>query len=612
MNERLPALRKKAMTLPPLPGVYLMKDGKGRVIYIGKAKALKNRVSSYFGSSAGHASKVRAMVGHTADFDYIVTQSEHEALVLECSLIKQHTPKYNILLRDDKGYRWIRVTNEVWPRLSVAKQKPKTDDGAQYLGPYTSAFAVKLAVDEAREVCRLPQCGKQFPRDIGKGRPCLHYFIEKCAAPCAGKLSQAAYAQAVREAVDFLRQGSARSIQDLRERMDRAAEALDFEQAARLRDLIKAIERIMDKQHVVSVSVEEQDVFALAAERSQACWMVLRFMGGKLHDSEHFLLERPEALPEARRELLERYYAMRQDRLPKRILLDGETEGVELLEQWLSGLAGHRVRLQVARKGEPLRLTELAAKNALEQLAHRTGRQSKTIAALEELAGLLGLSSPPEYIEAYDISHTGGSDNVAGMVVFRGGLPHKAAYRRFAIKGFEGQDDYASMAEVLGRRLARYKEAQGGGQEEGFGRLPDLILLDGGIGQVRAVEPVLRQYGLSIPLFGMVKDSKHRTRAISSGGGELQLSAARQAFALVTAIQDEAHRFAVTYHRQKHGQRSLRSALTEIPGIGPARAAALLREFKTMKAIRAAGVEELKAVKGMNETAARAVKDGLR
>ncbi|MDR0530601.1 MAG: excinuclease ABC subunit UvrC [Oscillospiraceae bacterium] len=614
MNSNLPQLRKKALTLPQLPGVYLMKDSQGGVLYVGKARSLRGRVSQYFGADGSHGHAAIAYgLDHVADFDYIVVSSEHEALVLENSLIKQHAPKYNILLKDGKGHRYVRVTREEYPRLSYALQK--RDDGALYLGPYTSAYAVKLAVEEVQQIFRLPTCSRQFPRDIGRGRPCLQFFIERCSGVCAKKISKESYAQSVAEAVDFLRHGSAQSEKKLRREMEEASEQLQFERAARCRDLLRAMEQIKARQSVVSVAVEEQDVFALAAEQTQACWMVLRFAGGKLYDSEHFFLEAIDrkqgteiaASPEAalRQELLERYYTMRGDNLPKRVLLDAEVADQQLLEEWLSGKAGHKVSILVGQKGEPARLLALCRQNALEQLAHRTGRQSKSIAALEELAKLLDLPAPPAYIEAYDISHTAGADNVAGMVVFQNGAPLKSAYKRFAVKGFSGQDDYASMAEVLSRRLRRYTEQKESG--EGFGRLPDLILLDGGLGQVHAVEPVLQQFGLDIPLFGMVKDSKHRTRAIQAGSKEIAFGQTSRAFSLVTQIQDEVHRFAIAYHHQKHGARALDSELTQIPGIGPARAKALLSGLKTMKAIRAAAQEELAALPGMNAAAAKAV-----
>jgi len=600
-NQSLPLLRQKALTLPALPGVYLMKDSKGGIVYVGKAKSLRHRVAQYFGGEEPHGHGFIATgLDHVRDFDYIVAGSEFEALVLECSLIKQHQPKYNINLKDDKGYRWVRVTRGEWPRLSVAKQKH--EDDADYLGPYASAFAVNLAVDQARQVFRLPACSLRFPRDIGKSRPCLQHFIDLCAAPCARKIDQAAYEQSVRDAVEFLKRGSAQSEKELRRDMEQAAEDLDFEKAAKLRDRLRAMEKIQEKQHVVSVAVEDQDVFALMAEQTQACWAVLRFSGGRLCDSEHFFLPRPESFTQARQELLERYYTMRNVNLPRRILLDGETEGRELLEEWLASLAGHKVPVQAAQRGEPLRLVELCRQNAIEKLAHRTGRQSKTIAALEELSKLLGLPAPPQTIEAYDISHMAGSGNVGGMVVFKDGAPLKSAYKRFAVKSFEGQDDYASMAEVLDRRLRRYVDGA-----QGFAQLPDLILLDGGIGQVHAVEPVLARLGIEIPLFGMVKDSKHKTRAIASGGGEIAFAATKSAFALVTAIQEEAHRFAIAYHHQKRTAETLEMELTKISGIGPARAKLLLTHFRTVQAIKGATVEELAGAPGMNAKLAKGV-----
>jgi len=608
-------LHQKALILPPLPGVYLMKDAKGGVLYIGKAKSLKARLGQYFGAEQQHGhGYISIGIEHVRDFDYIIVSSEHEALVLENSLIKQHTPKYNINLKDDKGHRWVRVTREEWPRMTIAKQKH--DDGADYFGPYTSAYAVRLAVDEARQVFKLPSCSLRFPRDIGKSRPCLQHFIGNCDAPCAKKITQETYLQSMRGAIDFLKRGSVQSEKELRKEMERAAENLEFERAARLRDTLRAIEKLKEKQHVVSVSVEDQDVFALAAEQTLACWAVLRFEGGKLYDSEQFFIARPEHAEQARQELLERYYSMRGEgegkKLPRRVLLDAETENPALLEEWLSGMAGHKVAIQVAQKGEPAQLIALCRQNAVEKLAHRIGRPGKGIAALEELARLLGLPAPPQYIEAYDISHTAGSDNVAGMVVFQNGAPLKAAYKRFAIKGFTGQDDYASMAEVLDRRFARYAEMRNENAEcrnEGFGVLPDLILLDGGIGQVHAVEPVLRKHNLEIPLFGMVKDSKHKTRAIASGGGEIAFNATKAAFALVTAIQEETHRFAVAYHHKKREKSAFGSELTKIPGIGSARANALLAHFKTMKAIKEADEAELAKAPGMNAAAARAIRE---
>ena len=472
LDEHLRTLREKAMRLPLTPGVYIMKDKKGTIIYIGKAKALKNRVSQYFGSQEHHAVKVRRMVENVADFDYILTDSEFEALVLECSLIKQHQPKYNILLKDDKGYHYIRVSGGEWPVISAAKQK--LDDGAQYIGPFTSSFTVSQSVDEALRIFRLPQCGKVFPRDIGKGRPCLNFFIKQCAAPCAGKMTQREYQETVDEALAFLRGGSTQALKDIQRRMEEAAENLEFEKAARLRDRLSAIRRMQDKQKVVSVSVKEQDVFAISNSAQSACLMVLRFAEGRLYDSEYFFIDSVEDFPSARGELIQGYYSMR-DHVPPRVTVDGEVSGAELLSSWLSEKAGRRVQIAVPQRGEQAQLMEMCRSNAAEKLAEHLGRAGKQTAALDELARLLGLDAPPEYIEAYDISHTAGSDNVAGMVVFRGGAPYKQAYKRFSIKSFEGQDDYGSMREVLTRRFSHYEQEKGSG--EGFGKLPDLLSL---------------------------------------------------------------------------------------------------------------------------------------
>lgn len=611
MAEHIQTLRKKAMALPMRPGVYLMKNSAGAIIYVGKAKALKNRVSQYFTQQQHSLEiKVQKMVSHVADFDVIVTDSEFEALVLECSLIKQHSPRYNILLKDDKGYRYIRLTQGDWPNFYEAKQKQ--DDGAQYLGPYTSAFVVNNAVDEAKRVFRIPKCNKVFPRDIGKERPCLYYSIGQCTAPCAKKISQQAYQQSVKDALAFLRGGEAATLHMLERRMNAAAESLDFETAARLRDSIKAIRQLRQKQKVIVSQYKEQDVFALVLQagsgEGKACMAVLRFAEGKLYDGETFLIDRPEDLPRARAELLQRFYSMR-DFVPRRVTWDGEVAQAELQEEWLRKISGKKVVLQVPEKGEQKKLVEMCRTNAAQKLSQITGRGTRTTAALDELATLLGLSAPPAYIEAYDISHTAGSDNVAGMVVFQNGQPCKRCYKRFQIKGFSGQDDYASMAEVLRRRLVRYTEEAGA--QEGFGRLPDLILLDGGLGQVNAVLPVLQEFQLEIPLFGMVKDSRHRTRAITANGGELALSSKRQAFTLVSEIQNEVHRWAISYHRQKRRSNALSSTLTDIPGVGQKRGKALLKHFKTIQAIREADVAELRQVPQMPQEVAQAIYDAF-
>lgn len=590
------------MQLPLTPGVYLMKNTKGEIIYVGKAKALKNRVSQYFGSQNNHTVKVRKMVENVFDFDYILTDSEFEALVLECSLIKQYSPKYNILLKDDKGYSYIRVTQGDWPKISAVKQI--ADDGARYIGPYTSSFSVSNSVDEALKIFLLPQCGKVFPKEIGKGRPCLNYFIKQCSAPCAGKISCKDYNEAVNAALKFLQGDSGKIVAELTAEMENAAEELDFERAAKLRDRINSIKKVNEKQKVAGSDVKEQDVFAIAQSEDRYCLSVLRFFDGRLRDNEWFILNEIDSLPETRRELITRFYSMGRN-VPKRITVDGEVDDAELLNEWLSQLAGRKVELVVPQRGRQLEIVAMCRSNASQKLALSMGRSGKTTAALDELARLLNLPKPPVFIESYDISHTAGSDNVAGMVVFKNGLPFKQNYRRFAIKGFDGQDDYGSMAEVISRRLNRYMEEKDSG--EGFGVLPDLILLDGGIGQVNAVLPIVKAFGLDIPVYGMVKDGKHRTRAIASDGGEIAINSKRQAFTLVSTIQEEVHRFAVTYHKTKHKKSSLSGTLTKIDGVGEKKSKALLKHFKTITAIKNASIDELCQAEGINNVIAEKI-----
>ena len=602
MNERLPYLRKKSMNLPLTPGVYLMKNKKNEIIYVGKAKALKNRVSSYFGSQNNHTVKVRKMVENVEDFDYIMCDSEFEALVLECSLIKQHSPKYNILLKDDKGYHYIKITSNGWKNISAVKQR--FDDGAEYIGPYTNSFGISNAIDEAKKIFLLPQCNKVFPRDYNKSRPCLNFHIGQCSAPCAGKTTEKAHSEAIEQAIDFIINGSGKTIEALTQKMLDASENLEFEKAAKIRDKINAIKKINEKQKVVAASVEEQDVFAVVCSETKACLSVIRFRDSRLYDTEHFIFDTPENLPEARHELIRSYYSMR-DFVPRRIAVDGEVADSEVLSEWLSSLAKRKVNITLPQRGEQHSLMEMCRSNAAQKLGIYLGKTGKSTAALDELATLLGLKSTPEFIESYDISHTAGSENVAGMVVFKGGLPYKKSYRRFSIKGFSGQDDYASMAEVIERRILRYFEEKDSG--EGFGRLPDLILLDGGSGQVNAVRPVLEKYNLDIPLFGMVKDSHHKPRAIACSGDELSLTSKRAAFTLVSTIQEEVHRYAIEYHRSRRKKASLSSTLTSIDGIGESRCKALLKHFKTVKAVSEASIDELSAVKGMNKNSAKAV-----
>ena len=607
MNPKMKILRKKAMSLPLLPGVYIMKNADGEIIYIGKAKALKNRVSQYFGSQNRHPVKVRKMVENVDRFDYIVTGSEFEALVLECSLIKQHSPKYNILLKDDKGYSYIRICEGEYRKISAVFNKK--DDGLEYIGPYLSSYSVRQSVDAANKIFKLPQCNKVFPRDFGKSRPCLNYYISQCCGLCTGKIKKSDYDEAVDGAIAFLKGDSRDIIADLRVKMEKAAEELDFEQAAKLRDRINSIERIKEKQKVVYKSVEEQDVFATADIDGSVCLAVLRFSNGRLFDSEHFFFDDPGDKKGMRSDFITSYYSMR-DNIPKRVTVDGEVADRELLEQWLSEKKGKKVTVFVPARGEQLEIVNMCRKNAEEKLAIKKGRTGREIAALDDLKVLFFLKKTPEYIESYDISHTAGQDSVAGMIVFKGGKPYRKAYKRFSIKSFDGNDDYRAMNEVLTRRFSEYEKSKD--STEGFGKLPDLILLDGGVGQVHAVEPVLREFGLKIPLFGMVKDNRHRTRAISGDGGEIAINSKRQVFTLVSEIQNEVHRFSVAYHHQKHAKRGLSLSLTEIEGVGEKRASALLKYFKTMTAIKNAEVDELSKAPGITSAVAQNIYDYYR
>lgn len=595
-NPKLSQLREKSMKLPLTPGVYIMKNKSGKIIYIGKAKALKNRVSQYFGSPTGHSIKVRKMVENVDDFDYILTDSEFEALVLECSLIKQNMPKYNILLKDSKGYSYIKITKGPWGNISACFRKD--DDNADYLGPYTGNFSVTNAVDEAKEVFRLPTCSKVFPRDIGKGRPCLNFFISRCCAPCARKVTQQEYQENLNQAIDFIKGGSRQAVAKLNEQMNEAAENLDFEKAAKLRDKIRAIERIGKKQKVVSSETKNQDIFALAQSSSSACLAVLNFRQGLLCSTDHFIFEFSESLPDTRHQLILSYYAMNRD-IPPKIVVDGEVADSDILVRYLEEKLSKKVELTIPQRGETARLMEMCLSNASQKLGEYLGQKGSETAALDELAKVLGLPKVPEYIESYDISHTGGADNVAGMVVFKNARPFKSAYKRFAIKGFDGQDDYGSMKEVISRRFNRYMEEKD--TDSTFGILPDLILLDGGQGQVNAVLPIIEAFGLDIPVFGMVKDNKHRTRAIASGGREISINEGRKVFTLVSTIQEEVHRFAITYHKQKHTKNSVSTTLTQIEGIGEKKAATLLKTFKTLKKIKEASIEELAEVKGISK-----------
>ena len=598
-NPNLEQLRKRAAALPTEPGVYIMRDSGGKIIYIGKAKSLKNRVSSYFRSVEKHLPKVYRMVETARSFDYIVTDSEFEALVLECSMIKQHSPKYNILLKDDKGYHYIRIHPGPFGKITAEKQK--TGEG-QYIGPYTSGFVVKQTVDEANKVFKLPTCSRKFPQEIGKGRPCLNYHIKQCMGVCRGKISAEEYQTVLDEAVEFIKGGGGASIKLLTERMNQAAERLEFEKAASYRDRINAINRINQQQKVVFMRQESLDVIAIVQSGDDSCAAVLSFRQGRLVDKEEFRLGGIDSLAATMTDFLTSYYYRRED-FPQRIYLDTQCEDKALVEQFLAQRAGRKLTLTVPQRGDGVKLVEMARNNAAQSLGREADRSGRELTAVDELGRLLGLAHPPEYIEAYDISNIGSETIVGGMVVFERGRPLKSAYRKFTIKETVGNpDDYASMAEMIRRRLEHYPAEKDKGV--GFGRLPDLILLDGGKGHVSVISALVASMGYQIPVFGMVKDDRHRTRAIAADGGELSISSMRQVFTLVSAIQEEVHRFSIGFSRKRHSTSSMQLRLQQAPGIGPARAKALFKHFKTHKAIMEATQEQLAQVQGMSSTAA--------
>lgn len=601
-NPRLPYLRDKTSKLTTSPGCYIMKDKAKKIIYIGKAKNLRNRVTSYFRKGQDHLPKVWKMVSNVYDYDFIVTDSEFEALVLECSLIKQYTPKYNILLKDDKGYSYIRVTNEEYPRLQAVLQK--YDDGAEYIGPYTSSFAVKQAVVEANKVFMLPTCSRKFPQDFKKQRPCLNMHIKQCMGVCTGRFSKEEYGGIVRQAVDYIRNGSSDSIERLTEEMNRASEELDFELAAKLRDRIQAIRKAAESQKIIDESIKDTDIIAVTHNGEMACASVIMYRGGRLFDKASYFLGEYDDGVKMREDFIMQYYSSK-DFVPKEILLDEEIANGEIIQKFLRQKYGHAVNISTPKRGQFLRLTTLAKSNATEYLSIKVGRTSKEIKALEELAKALGLSKTPRYIECYDISNLASSNMVAGMVVFENGRPCKKYYKKFSIKTVEEQNDYACMQEVIERRFRNYFEKT----DEGFSIMPDLILLDGGNGHVNAVTPVLERMGISCPMFGLVKDSKHRTRAVATGGGEISLVKCRAAFNLVTAIQDEVHRVAITYQAQRHKKNSYQLELTKVRGVGEKKAAKLITTFKTKEALKNASEEEIARTAGVNADAARQLKE---
>ena len=610
-------IEEELKKLPARPGVYIMHDDKDAIIYVGKAISLKNRVRQYFQKSRNLGIKKEQMVEQIARFEYIITDSELEALVLESNLIKEHRPKYNTMLKDDKNYPFIKVTvGEAFPRIMMARKMKK--DKSRYFGPYTSGGAVKDVIELTRKLYHLRSCSRSLPKDIGKERPCLYYYIKQCNAPCQGYISQEDYKKQVEGLLDFLNGNHKEILKELRQKMLSASEKMDFEEAAQYRDLIQSVEKIGERQKITDQHKEDKDIIAAAMEGEDAVTQVFFVRDGKLIGRDHFYMkiapgdDRKGVLSS----FLKQFYAGTPF-IPKEIMLQEEVEDLELIRQWLEKKKGQKVRIAVPKKGTKEKLVELAYQNAqmvLQRDRERIKREEgRTIGAVKEIAELLGLKEVNR-IEAFDISNISGFQSVGSMVVYEKGKPKKSDYRKFRIKWVKGPNDYASMEEVLTRRfvhgLDEQEERKTENLEDAYGsftRFPDLLMMDGGRGQVNIALEVLQKLNLNIPVCGMVKDDHHRTRGLYYNNVEIPISRDSEGFKLITRIQDEAHRFAIEYHRSLRSKGQVHSVLDDIPGIGPARRKALMKHFKGLEGIRDASREELAAVDSMNEKSAAEV-----
>lgn len=610
-------IEEELKKLPGQPGVYIMHDAKDAIIYVGKAISLKNRVRQYFQSSRDKTAKIRQMVSKIARFEYIVTDSELEALVLECNLIKEHRPRYNTMLKDDKTYPYIKVTaSEEYPRILFSRQMKK--DKNKYFGPFTSAGAVKDTIELIRKIYRIRACSRKLPQDMGKDRPCLYYHIHQCDAPCQGYISQADYQKSVKQAVGFLNGQYEPVMKYLEEKMRTASETMEFEKAIEYRDLLDSVRKVAQKQKITSQSMEDRDIIAMAKDERDAVVQVFFVRDGKLIGREHFHmnLTGSESKAEILNSFVKQFYAGTPF-VPHEIWVQEELEDAEVIASFLTARRGQKVRFVVPKMGEKERLVELAEKNAkmvLSQDKEKIKREElRTIGAMNQIGSWIGFSGIKR-VEAYDISNISGFESVGSMIVYENGRPKRNDYRKFRIRTVQGPNDYASMREVLLRRFSHGLEetkklqAEGGDLAMGsFTRFPDLLMMDGGRGQVNIALEVLRELQLEIPVCGMVKDDNHRTRGLYYQNVEIPIDRHSEGFQLITRIQDEAHRFAIEYHRSLRGKEQVRSVLDDIKGIGPARRKSLMRTFKTIEAVREASVEELEAAPQMNRAAAEAV-----
>lgn len=612
-------IEEELKKLPAKPGVYIMRNKKDTIIYVGKAIVLKNRVRQYFQNSRNHTEKIKQMVENIDHFEYIITDSELEALVLECNLIKEHMPKYNTMLKDDKTYPYIRITaQEAFPRASIVREQKK--DKAKYFGPYTSGIAVKDTLELLRQIYKIRTCNRSLPKDIGKERPCLYYHMNQCGAPCQGCMTQEEYRANIDEVIEFLNGNYTRVAKLLEGKMAAASEALEFEKAAQYRDLLHSVRKIADRQKITNTDQVDRDIIAFARDKDEAVVQTFFIRSGKLIGRDHFHLSGVEDVEdsEVMASFLKQFYAG-TPYIPKEIFLGSKTEEEALLTDWLTVKRGQKVYLKVPQKGDKEKLVELAKKNAelvLKQDIEKIKREeARTTGALRELAGYLDLPLI-ERIESFDISNTAGFESVGSMVVFEKGKPKKADYRKFRIRSVKGPDDYASMYEVLTRRfthgqreLKEYREKNLDEELGSFTRYPDLILMDGGKGQVGIALRVLTELKLDIAVCGMVKDDNHRTRGLFYQDKELPIDKSGELFRLITRIQDETHRFAIEYHRSLRSKNQVHSILDDISGIGPARRRALMRYFQSLEAIQAAELEQIMKVPCMNRQSAGQVYD---
>lgn len=604
-------IQEELKKLPGKPGVYLMHDERDAIIYVGKAISLKNRVRQYFQSSRNKGAKIEQMVTHISRFEYIVTDSELEALVLECNLIKEHRPKYNTMLMDDKSYPFIKVTvNEPFPRVMLARQMKK--DKAKYFGPYTSAGAVKDTIELIRKLYHIRSCNRSLPKDIRKERPCLNYHIHQCQAPCQGYISQEEYRKSIDEVVRFLNGHYDLVLKELEEKMMAASDSLEFEKAIEYRELLTSVQKVAQKQKITDTAGDDRDIIAMASEGEDAVVQVFFIRSGRLIGRDHFYLKSAENDTEGEilSSFIKQFYAG-TPYIPAELMLPEEIEDQDIIEEWLTARRERRVHLRIPKKGTKEKLVELAQKNAQMVLKNDRERlkreEGRTIGAVKELEKILGLKGIIR-MEAYDISNTNGFDSVGSMVVYEHGKPKRNDYRKFKIKTVQGPDDYASMNEVLTRRFGHgLREQQEESETGGFQIFPDLIMMDGGRGQVNIALEVLEKLHLHIPVCGMVKDDNHRTRGLYFNNTELPIDRNSECFRLITRIQDEAHRFAITFHRQLRSKGQVHSVLDDIPGVGPARRKDLMRCFENIDAIRNATVEELKELPSMNEKSAQEV-----